>query len=192
MSNLYQKVRFELIRRTTPLANRVGLSEGSFVGSNLWVPHFYSGIFYNVDLSALPGVWFCQDFSNENKPIRYGSLFSEITSEMINNSPDELTPFKPIASIDDVAALSSTDSSLLLNRGLLRWTSYEQAYRNAGILDKYAKDLEREGILEEQILTVTPKGNGRVWCMSISGSGTPKTKEDHVPVFGGGLQPSFG
>ncbi len=178
--------------RSYPYMERVGLSHYSFIGNELWVPHFETKQFYKVDLSTLPGIWFCQDFINEEKPIRYGLLWALITPEMADNPEDKLTPFRPIDSVDDVARLSIMDSGTLLSKKMLRWSTYCEAYKKVGIFEMYMHDLERENLTNAPILTVTPKGNGRILCLMPSNNGGKAKQENSSNPLITGLNHSYG
>lgn len=182
---MLEKISFYYSNLITPDIRKIGLSQNSIIGNNLWQPHFHTREFYNSDLSDLPGIWFCRDFSNKDKPIRYGNLFSILTEDMLENSKDEFTPFLPINSIDLAARISLTDSGFLLNKGLLEWKSYEEAYKELGLFERYGFYLLKNNILDERVLMVTPKGNGRIFCFIISGNGKlkPNSLKDFQLAF---------
>lgn len=168
--SILARIKFHLKSLNISDLQKVGLSQGSIIGNDLWQPHFASGEFYQVNFSKFPGLWFCRDFSNKEKPIRYGYLFSLLTEEMSNNEKDIYTPFLPINSIDLTARLSLTDSGFLLNKNLLEYKSYEDVYKSLGLFEKYGSCLQEKNILDERVLNVTPKGNGRIFCLLVKGN----------------------
>jgi hypothetical protein len=80
----------------------------------------------------------------------------------------------------DLFFLDAPPIEKIIEDGLLRETTYRDAYSRVGQFDRYRQYLALAGLLEAPIYSVTPKGNGIVYLVPDQGSSVRKPKESFV------------
>lgn len=103
--------------------------------------------------------------------------------ELLDKPADARTPVGALdlMDIDHFYSLDRASPEELVEVGILTPTTHEEAYRAAGLHDRYGEDLARRTMPEEQVYTITPKGNTLVVLMRDGGDSAPK--EDPEPTF---------
>jgi len=110
-------------------------------------------------------------------------------NEVQGNPGDLLTPTGTLNVFDwnhlktwDIASLDD-----LLGDEFLEETTYEVAYRRAGVYEAFAAAIHVLGIAEKNLYQVTPKGNAIVYLIRDSGKKEKKPEKEKVPI----LRPQF-
>ena len=153
---------------------RVGFLEDSIIGNPLYVPSGEKSLEY---LTADGGKWVGFDFHRHgelgkkypNK--KEGKLLSILPLEVEKNSPDAYTPTASIdlLSADQFHTMDFRSIDELLNAGLVRETSYEEAFEKAGAYDAFSTAINVSGLTLTRLYQVTPKGNGLLYLVRETG-----------------------
>ena len=169
-----------------------GLLEGSIVGSPLHHPAPDRKNSLVKEYKAA-GVWIGYDFKRHRtfgKPSRklyHGSLESRLAPIVADNPADELTPIGTVrkGNVGDLFYMDRRGLTDLLEKGLLRETTYKEAFQRVERYDRYKGHMQKLGIEDEKVYQVTPKGNTLVYIRQNSGfrkklpKGTPE-----IPLWG--------
>lgn len=108
--------------------------------------------------------------------MRNGRLIAAFLEEVENKSENDYTPTN-LFNVFDISHTFQVDfppMEDLLNKGFVRKTTYRDAYARVGLFDKYRQFLTLAGVIDNEIYTITPKGNGLVHLAEDFG---PKSKE---------------
>lgn len=175
--------------------SRSGLLEDSILSDNLYFPN-NDGTLLSWQ-RAIAGRWIAYDF---NRPFEFGEKFrGEIwqkkegklwcfpLQEIIDKKSGDYTPTNLLDLFDfnHMRQLTAPSVDELLDWGLIRESTYEEAYLRAGLIDKYRRLMTLEGILDGKVYVVTPKGNGLIGLSHDSGKQEKDPKEKKV------LKPRF-
>lgn len=172
---------------------RTGLLEDTIIAPVLTHPNEEGTALTKSD--AVAGRWASFDFRRPKeffpkkvKQTDKGRLLSFILPEIIDNSPDKFTPTFLLNIFDISHFITAEFSSIsdLLQYGYLKEVTYAEAYKNAGLYEKYSKSLMLSGIHDQTIYQVTPKGNGLVFLATDQGQNTEEKRgvKKFVPKFG--------
>lgn len=188
---------------------RTGLLEGAILANPLYFPEDDSsiGVHSSAEVhdstrldraEAAAGRWAAYDFQRRKTfgkracSLQKGRLMSIVTDEVAERSGLELTPTGSVDvlwNIDHLFCLNFPSLETVLQQELLRPTTYERAFADAGLSDRYHFSLATQGISESQVYQVTPKGNGVVYLMSDGGQPHSRKNKANNPVFEGMLLP---
>lgn len=156
-----------------------GLTEGTIIGNPVWFP-MQPNIFAFQGTSA--GHWVGIDF---DRPMIFpprkggttrqpwkGALYSMYIDEVKDRSPEQRTPnrlLKPLR-FDHFASYDKTTPERAIGDGLLRATTYGEAFRQLGFAENFGEELEARNLVDSQVFQVTPKGNTLVFYWAIPAS----------------------
>lgn len=109
--------------------------------------------------------------------------------EVRDRGPDDYTPtgLANFFDLDHFLHLEVSPSiDDLLNQGFIRETTYREAFSKVDLYEKFGHYLTLAAIANNQLYTVTPKGNGLVGLALDGGSKVEKKKGLEVlkPVMG--------
>ena len=166
-----------------------GLLEGSIIDADLTYPDKEKG--YLTHKRAQGGRWVTHDFkrpaafpSEARRGMlndhRVGRLSSFILDEVIDKDEDQLTPIGLLNIAEPLHMLkfNSTSPGKLVDEGLVRLTTYEEAYDNVGLYDEFGEELHLRGVAEDSVFQVTPKGNTLIFVTRDSGSKKPQEERE--------------
>lgn len=161
------------------LESRTGLLEDSILSNNLYYPNNEGSSLSNDQ--AVAGRWIAYDFE---RPLEFGKKFKgEIwqkkegklwcfpLEEILDNRPDQYTPTNLLDWFewDHMRQLSAPSIDELINWGLIRESSYKEFFATVGLLEKYRVQLILEGVIDNKVYVVTPKGNGLIGLSADTG-----------------------
>jgi hypothetical protein len=167
------------------------LLRGSIISSPLAYPDSeVGGLIYE---SANGGEWLGFDFrrptESPDKPpharhqLWSGNLYGIRLDEIEGNAADHQTSAAILDqySLDDVLRHTSRMSmEALVEIGFVAPTTYESAYKAAGLSEQHGDDLRRRGLTDELVHTVTPKGNRLVVLLPSSLEDSTSGLDDFV------------
>lgn len=166
-----------------------GLIEGSIVDADLTYPDKGKG--YLTHKRAQGGRWVAHDFKRPSvfpseakrgilPDYKEGRLSSLILDEVIDKDEDDLTPLGllNIAEPLHIIKFNSSSPGKLVDEGLMRLTSYEEAYDNVGLYDEFGEELHLRGVAKDSVFQVTPKGNTLIFVSRDSGSKKPQEERE--------------
>lgn len=175
-----------------------GLIEGAILGPKLCYPDPNIGAL--IYKSAQGGLWLAHDFkrpeefpsASKKRGVELnseGKLFGFMLDEVRSNDAEDRTPIGKLSllSLDHLLTFDSYTAAELVGEGMLRATTYREAYTQVG-LSEYVPDLESRSLAEDKVFQVTPKGNTLVGLLPESGSASPKRS----PQFESRLAPVRG
>ena len=161
-----------------------GLLEDSILSNGLYFPNDEG-----TSLSfkqAVAGRWVAYDFNRpaefgkkyrgEKYQMRDGKLVAVFLDEVENKSENDFTPTN-LSNMLDISYLFQLDfpsMESLLDKGFVRKSTYRHAYEQVVLLNKYRQFLALAGVIDNEVYTITPKGNGLVRLARDFG---PKSKE---------------
>lgn len=98
--------------------------------------------------------------------------------EIEDNDSSVYTPTETvdILSIFSLLATETTPVSDAIERGYLRETTYEEAYKKVGQYDKYKQFITLSQLNDVPLYQVTPKGNAVVGLIKDTGPQAPEEK----------------
>lgn len=170
-----------MTRRTLTRDGQTGLLAGSIVGNELYVPYLDESeeLYYD---SAEAGRYLGYDFRRPHRfgpdtsKFIHGRLWAFIIDEVKGREPDDYTPIGSLRPLSARHALLQNTYSLenLQEEGLIRKTTYGQAYFRVGLLSRHKEYLDLLGKTEETVYQVTPKGNGLVFIFAEEGDYKPQ------------------
>lgn len=172
---------------------RTGLLEDTIISPSLYHPN-EEGTSLTKSDAKNAAWWVAYDFRRPSefdrknvRQIDQGRLGAFPLPEIIDNSPETYTPTQllNIFDVSDVLYIELPTISELIDYGLVRETTYEAAYKEVGMFQKYSKLLALRNLNQEKVYQVTPKGNGLVFLASDLGE---KRKQENkikelVPAF---------
>lgn len=161
-----------------------GFLEDSILSSGLYFPNDEG-----TSLSfkqAVAGRWVAYDFNRpaefgkkyrgEKYQMRDGRLMAAFLEEVEGKSENDFTPTN-LFNVLDISHIFQVDfpsMETLLDKGFIRKSTYRYTYERVGLLDKYRQFLALAGVIDDEVYTITPKGNGLVGLARDFG---PKSKE---------------
>ena len=104
-----------------------------------------------------------------------GSLEGAPLDEVIGQSADERTPDKFFDPMNFMHSLTRRSFSMgdLAIMGMVRQTSYAEAYDGVGLYASYKEGLAQRRLTDEPVYQVTPKGNGLVFLLPPTDQADP-------------------
>ena len=113
-------------------------------------------------------------------PIIEGRLGAFVLDQIIDNEPDDETPngFFSLTNFDQVLSIDFLSPQQLLELGMLRQTSYQEAYKKVGLYDKFGEELKARRVAEDPVYQITPKGNTLVVLFPDSGRPNPRVEPE--------------
>lgn len=125
-------------------------------------------------------------FKNPYDIVTKGKLASFPIDEISTLKKEEYAPPFELFNIYHLAAFEFSTIDRLADQELVEHTTYQDAYKKAGLYDRYATHLHIAGIAELPAYRVTPKGNGLIFLMKDSGSRKRQKDQSnrlvHAPV----------
>lgn len=170
-----------------------GLLEGSIIQNPLFHPDKDGNM---TSSGAVAGRYVGYDFDRPaifgakgerpDRRQRTGRIVTYLLPEL-KGDPDEYTPVGYISRFNPYHQLhlDTPDIGTLEKRGLIRQTTYQEAYEDAGLWRQHAKWLQLAGLANSSVYTVTPRGNGVIYLAADRGISEKKVQKSGVlrPVF---------
>jgi hypothetical protein len=184
------RVRFGESHRSVKPYQKIGLLEGSIIGSEVSYPDEDSdgtkvcyhagkgGQLLGYDFRK-PEI-FSKDFKEDYIPaVSEGSITAFLIDEVKDNDPDKLTPISLFRFFDmsHLLTLNTYTVGELEDHGLVRQKTHREAYEHMGLYDAYAEDLSRRRMQDAPVFQITPKGNTLVFLTGSSGDQTPQEQK---------------
>lgn len=179
-SPLYRKILFDRDLQ-------VGLLEGSILNYQLYHPNEQKT---SLELNQAPaGRYVGYDFHRTTEFPRkdfihqrqnpVGRLCLLDLNEVKDKNPNEYTPtsISNLFDIDHLLSIKVITPDEGINKGFIKQTTYEQAYKEAGYYHKYKLYLTLNHLNDTPVYVVTPKGNSLVDLTPDFGEKKPKTKQ---------------
>jgi|GEM_PF-2568669 len=182
-----------------------GLLEGSILGGRLAYPDEETGGGL-LHTQAEAGQWLGYDFRrptefpqsrNQKEPPRQlfeGKLFGIMLDEIMGNDANQKTPnsLLRITDLEHVLRFAAPSIDTLVDNEFLVPTTYQQAYQQVGVYERYAADLSQRGLTDQPLHAVTPKGNTLIFLMPAFGAPSPKSEPQTAAdlEFMPGLRPA--
>lgn len=121
----------------------------------------------------------------QRRNVKTGRIYAFPLDEVINNNPDTYTPtgLLRVFDYDHMLQVQTPTISELIDYGLVKETTYQEAYKNVGLYEKHKRLLTLKDLQDKPIYTITPKGNGLVFLEPDSGDTEKFDEKSPSPVF---------
>jgi len=108
----------------------------------------------------------------QRRQVKSGKLYVFPLEAIINNSPETYTPtgYLRIFDLDHFLQIQTPTISELIEYGIVKESTYAEAYKRFGLYDKYHLPLTLKNLVDKPVYTITPKGNGLVFLSHDGGS----------------------
>lgn len=120
-----------------------------------------------------------KEFPTTTRQYREGKLGSMLLEEIRDNPAGMYTPTSLVnpLNIQHMFSIDFPSIEDLINKEMIRQTTYKSAFRRAGHYEMYARSLDLLEISDKPLFQVTPKGNSLIFLGNITGDSTPPKKD---------------